>query len=69
MKLYQFRQCEVEFALTGEGIEQDETLSCPVCLASIEEPVDGRDDDKEPEEGGIDWDLVARFFRGEDDDS
>ena len=26
MKLYQFRQCEVEFALTGEGIAEDESL-------------------------------------------
>ena len=60
-------ECGMEFALIGNSAEEDETLSCPSCLGYVE-PVGGEDEDDDANDDGVDWGVLARLFRRDDDD-
>ena len=70
LKVYRCGACDAEFVLTGDSVGKDTFLSCPSCLADIDEPVSGEDenDDGDSDDNELYLRLLARLFRRDDDD-
>ena len=70
LKAYRCGGCDAEFVLTGDSVGKDTLLSCPACLAAIDEPVsnDDDDDDDDSDDNELYLRLLARLLRRDDDD-
>ena len=65
VKGYRCQDCDTGFAIIEDSIDEDALLSCPSCWGNVE-PVVGESEDENTVDDGIDWESLARYFRGGD---